>query len=543
MELKIPKIDGEELSLTLENGDQLFVVGANGSGKSTLLQHWISSNDEGKISRISAHRRTWFETGSIQLTRDARRRFDRTSGAYERRPDALWKDRDAARKQSAILFDLVEKEHLRTRSIASHFGSGDAEKAAKVASEFLSPFDRVNELLEKGMLDISIQDSSGGEILARRGNAGQAFSIVQMSDGERNALIVAATVLTVRPGTVLLIDEPERHLHRSIIEPFLSALLECRDDCAFVVSTHEIALQVANPNARVLMLRSCAWEGTRPKAWDVELLEPNDDLPDEIKLAVLGARKRILFVEGAEGSLDSSLYRALFPGFSVVPRGSCRDVREAVRGFRGACELHHVEAFGLIDGDGRTDDEVEKLAGDNVFVLKVFSVEALYYCSDSIKAVAFGKAESLGCSADELVRSANQEAFGSIRGDEKIAQRMAARKCERRVRNEMLSRLPNWKRIQSDPDLKITVEANSHYADELNRFDELVREEKLDDLVAGYPLRESRVFDAMHKALECFGKREYERMVLSMVRKDQELARAIRKRIGPLTDKLGTDPA
>ena len=547
MKLNIPRIDGKQLSLTLEDGEQLFVVGANGSGKSALLQHWISSDDEGKISRISAHRRTWFETGSIQLTHDDLRRFDRMGGVYERRPDALWKDRDAARKQSAVLFGLVEEERIRTRSIASHVGSGDAEKAAKVASESPSPFDRINELLEKGMLDISIQESSdGGEMLVSRGNAGQAFSIVQMSDGERNAFIIAATVLTVRPGTVLLIDEPERHLHRSIIEPFLSALLECRDDCAFVVSTHEIALPVANPNARVLVLRSCAWKGDKPKAWDVELLEPNNGLPDELKFAILGARKRILFVEGTKGSLDFPLYGILFPGLSVIPKGGCRDVMEAVKGLRGSYDLHHVEAFGLIDRDDRTDDGVEKLAEDNVFALKVFSVEALYYCSDSIKAVAMSQAKSLDCSADELILSANSKAFDSIRRDNNIAKKMAARKCERWVRNEMLSKLPGWKQIQCDPDFKIPAGGNSHYADELNRFNELVSGgEKLDDLIAGYPLLESGVFDAIAKALKCSGKKEYERMVLSMVRKDQNqsLSRAIRKRIGPLADKLEAGPA
>ena len=543
MELKIPKIDGEQLSLTLENGDRLFVVGANGSGKSTLLQHWISSAGEGKISRISAHRRTWFETGSIQLTRDARRRFDRTSGAYERRPDALWKDRDAARKQSAILFDLVEKEHLRTRSIASHFGSGDAEKAAKVASEFPSPFDRVNELLEKGMLDISIQDSSDGEMLARHGNAEQAFSIVQMSDGERNALIVAATVLTAKPGTVLLIDEPERHLHRSIIEPFLSALLECRDDCAFVVSTHEVALPAANPEARVLMVRSCEWEGTTPETWDVELFKTNDGLPNDLKLAILGARKRILFVEGATGSLDFSLYSVLFSNLSVVPKGGCRDVREAVNGLWESYDLHHVEAFGLIDRDNRTNEDVQKLAESNVFALKVFSVETLYYCLDSIRAVAARQGESLDCDAEELVRSAEQKAFDSIQGDGNIAERMAVQKCKSRLRAKILSKLPDCKQIQTAPDSKISVSVDSGYADELSRFNELVSKEKLDDLIAGYPLRESGVFDAIAKALKCPGRKEYERMVLSMVGKDQELARAIRKRVGPLADKLGTGPA
>ena len=61
-------------------------------------------------------------------------------------------------------------------------------------------------------------------------------------------MIIAAHVITADPGIVFLIDEPERHLHRSIIQPFLSALFNLRkDDCAFVIATHEIALPVENP--------------------------------------------------------------------------------------------------------------------------------------------------------------------------------------------------------------------------------------------------------------------------------------------------------
>ena len=470
MELKIPKIDGEELSLTLENGDRLFVVGANGSGKSALFQRWVSSDREGEISRISAHRQTWFLSEGIALTPVERREFSEYNKNFEQRGDAQWKDYNAKQKQSSVLFDLVERENSRARRIASRFSAGDTKEAGRIVSKSASPFERINELFERATLGVSVENSEDGGIIARRRESGQTFSIAQMSDGERNALLIAGTVLTVKPGTVLLIDEPERHLHRSIIEPFLSALLECRDDCAFVVSTHEIALPTANPNARVLMIRSCAWEGTRPKAWDVELLEPNDNLPDEIKLAVLGARKRILFVEGATGSLDFSLYSALFSNLSVIPKGSCRDVQEAVNGLRGSYDLHLVEAFGLIDRDNRPGEEVQKLAEGNVFALKVFCVEVLYYCSDSIKAVAARQAESLDYDAEELVRSAEQKAFDSIQRDDNISERMAAQKRKSRVRAKILSKLPDCKQIQTAPDSKISISVDSGYADELSRF-------------------------------------------------------------------------
>ena len=78
--------------------------------------------------------------------------------------------------------------------------------------------------------------------------------MAQMSDGERSATIIAANVITAESESVLLIDEPERHLHRSVIEPFLSALFTFRKDCIFVIATHEIALPVANSDTQVLML-------------------------------------------------------------------------------------------------------------------------------------------------------------------------------------------------------------------------------------------------------------------------------------------------
>ena len=61
------------------------------------------------------------------------------------------------------------------------------------------------------------------------------------------------------------------------------------------------------------MLRSCQWSGSECIAWDAEILEPNSELPPELKLAILGSRKRILFVEGQPGSLDFSLYKCSFP--------------------------------------------------------------------------------------------------------------------------------------------------------------------------------------------------------------------------------------
>ena len=353
---------------------------------------------------------------------------------------------------------------------------------------------------------------------------------------------MAANVLTVEPGTVLLIDEPERHLHRSIIEPFLSALFAQREDCAFVISTHELALPIANPKARVLMVRSCEWEGDTAKTWDVEVLESNVDLPEDLKLDILGARRRVLFVEGTTNSLDLPLYSTLFPGLSVIPKGNCTDVIRAVNGLRGSHELHHIEAFGLIDRDDRTEDEFKKLAEDNVFALDVCSAEALYYCSDATAAVARRQAESLDRDPDEMIETAKQSAMEVIK-ESGLSERMSAKLCEKRVRNVVQSLAPDWRQIkESGKQLHIPSTVDSPYADELNLFEKFTAAGQLDDLIARYPLRESNVFNKIAEALECSSKANYERMVVSRVREDENLARKFKHRIKPLAELIDAGP-
>ena len=543
MNWNIPQTSGPALPISLEAGDRLFMVGANGSGKSALIQQLVSSNPNGTIKRISAHRQTWFKSGSIDLTPRKRRDFDAQEISMESQYEALWMDQNAQVRQSAVFFDLVAKDNDEARSIRSRLREVDPQNpdrgfkdAVKAARELVPIFEQLNKLLALGTLTVSLENSEGEEILAQHGNDGASFSIAQMSDGERSAALIAATVLTVKPGTVLLIDEPELHLHRAIIEPFLSALFKQRTDCAFVVSTHEIALPMAHPAARVLMVRSCEWNDNTAITWDVEVLEPDAGLPEDLKWAILGARRRIVFVEGTSVSLDLPLYTALFPDISVVPTGSCVDVERAVTGLRESLNYHHVEAYGLIDRDDRTADDVMWLAEKHVFALDVCSVEALYYCSDAIVAVAHRQAETLGNDADEMIWSATQKAFDELHQNG-LAERMAARRCEHRLRERVLSEFQRQK-SQIKTDATLTVCVASPYPNELTCFQSLFADRNLDGLIARYPLRDSRVFDAIAEALACLNRSHYEKTVLSRVRADAELARKLKERIDPLSIEL-----
>ena len=542
MNFTIPLTSGQTLPITLDDGHCLFMVGANGSGKSALIQHLVVSHGNDKIRRITAHRQTAFDSDRPNFTYPDRGQFEQQIRQRDLQPDARWKeDRQfGQQKQLAVLSDLIDKENSQARSVRDLVRDDNICEAKKASSGLASPFGQINELFRIGNLTVLLELSKAGEILAHH-RSEDKFRIAQMSDGERSAAIMAATVLTVEQGTVLLIDEPERHLHRSIVEPFLSALFEQRKDCAFVISTHETALPAANPDARVLMIRSCRWEGETVKSWDVDLLEAEADLPEELKLAILGARRKILFVEGTSSSLDLPLYSALFPDVSVEPRGNCGDIQKAVKGLRESEALHHVKAFGLIDKDNRSEEKTHKLEKEGVFALEVCSVESLYYCSDAIAAVACWQEKSHGSKADELIELAKTGALEVLKQND-IAERMAFRRCERQLHDLIISKLTGLKvQIRKDKVSRLSVCVNLPYPEELERFRKLVADGKLDDLFARYPLRESGVFDKIAKALECGSLRKYQNMVPIRVQNDENLAHKLKGRINRLSCALDAE--
>lgn len=532
--LPIPRTSNDSITLTLKNGDQLFIVGPNGSGKSALMQRFALNH---KFKWITAHRRTWISSAKNNLTPEGRQESESNRQYNISRPEARWTDSHSGGDWLSILFDLEAKKNAIDESIAQHVRNQNTSEAEKIAAESRLPFDQMNELLGLGRLKVTLERAGDGTILAKHPQ-GNPFSIVEMSDGERNAMIIAGHVITAGPGTVFLIDEPERHLHRSITQPFLSALFDLRsEDCAFIIATHEIALPVGNPDAQILMLRSCQWSGNQCVAWDAKVLEPNAQLPEELKRAILGSRKRILFVEGdSDNSLDFPLYTALFPDISVIPKGGCEEVQKAVLGLRGSSDIHDVEAFGLIDRDDRTDTNVEELVEKGIFALEVYSAEALYYYSDAIAAVADEQARLRGKDGIKLIESAKKESIEVLKGH---AEEMAAKRCIRQIQELTLSKIPNWESIKDNSTQSFCISIDTQlYSEELNRFNKLVDEENLDKLIARYPVRQSCALETIARALVCKNRTDYERIVITLIRRDEGLAEKLKKRIGPLSETL-----
>src|SRR5690606_21719967 len=114
-----------------------------------------------------------------------------------------------------------------------------------------------------------------------------------------------------------------------------------------------------------------------------------EQIPEWLWVDVIGARRKILFIEGNDRtSLDQPLYSLLFPAVSVRPLESCKDVIRAVEGLRAGEGIHRTRAFGLIDHDGMSAEQMRKVEDGGIYPLPIFSVESLIYSSEAQSAVS-----------------------------------------------------------------------------------------------------------------------------------------------------------
>ncbi|MBL0212265.1 MAG: ATP-binding protein [Holophagaceae bacterium] len=248
----IPQIVGDPLEFILNVGESLFLLGANGTGKSSLMHRFYNVH-RANARRISAHRQTWFSSNAITLSPEQRRSTQNDIQATDAGPTSRWRDDYSAARASIAIYDLIDAENVRARAIAGAVDISDID-LARVLSKKDAPIKIINELLRLSNIPIEISVKENEQVLASKSGC-NPYSIAELSDGERNSLLIAADVLTAKPGSLILIDEPERHLHRSIISPLLTLLFQKRLDCAFIVSTHEVMLPSTIP---VLIL--CSFE-------------------------------------------------------------------------------------------------------------------------------------------------------------------------------------------------------------------------------------------------------------------------------------------
>ncbi|WP_061499214.1 AAA family ATPase [Acetobacter malorum] len=541
----VPNSTETPFSLVVEPLRPLFIVGRNGTGKSALIS-WLRKSAQSNVIYIPGSRTALFDAESLSLTPSGRAQLVQNLLHWDVTGEARWKNYAGNQRNEKAIHDLTATEQQYKIDCANIITNNADSTATIDAINKLqaknSPLDRVNLILQQANISVQMVIDNN-ELKAT--SSGNTFSYARMSDGERIALILIAEVIAAKPSSVFLIDEPELHLHRLIVTPLIATLIKSRPDCEFVISTHELDLPTSFAKSRICIVRSVTWNNNGDvKHWDLDIVDRPDELPEELATDILGSRRRVLFTEGSSTSLDVPMYSVLFPKVSIRPKGSCKNVQQAVAGIRSTNSLHHTEAFGLVDNDGMSEQTIEEFQSESIYPLSVFSVESLYYDADVLAAVA--KWQAVSCEADEEKQANIVEALlanivtdGIIAASKQgTAEHLAGRLAERQVRDAFLSQMPKREDLAAATSQDLQVNALSPYPTEIERFQTMLTARDLYGIIARYPVRHSGILGAIAKALKFQGRSDYEATAIARISTDGVLRDKLLIKLAPLSTAI-----
>jgi ABC-type molybdenum transport system ATPase subunit/photorepair protein PhrA len=357
-----------------EGESPIVILGPNGSGKTQLAQRIAQSNE---VSAISAQRRTWVDDNlPVQEEQQLRNNVRELQNRWRQHS---WQPTEEI---NFVLSTLIQ-DHTNLLT--------QRNEQAIASSQPLDPVTDTKLILLQGLWNRLFPQRKlqiGGFFpkVTRLDAPPTAppYQLRQMSDGERTVLYMAARVLTAEQP-VILVDEPELHMHSRLSVQFWDEAEKLRSDCRFVYVTHDLNFALSRRRATVLIAR--ASDAAQPVLVD--------DLPSSVAAEVLGAAslpfyaKRIFLYEGESGKgFASEFFSAWFDGEETfaIPAGDRDSVSAAVSGLN-AVGVVAADVIGLIDRDFYSE-EVLGATTSGVTVLPLHEIESVLCDRHVVSALA-----------------------------------------------------------------------------------------------------------------------------------------------------------
>lgn len=368
----------KNLTLELRAASSVVLIGANGAGKTRLGAHIDNrlSSSGVDVHRIAAHRSLNLNPNITPPSFEAatnRLLYGHDNGNFNHKLS----HRFGNRPETFLLNDfdhLLAALYAENNDISISFRQQSLENINEKIDPPLAKIDNLKAIWHDLLPHRDLIISSNN--IKTRSADGTTYSASEMSDGERVIFYLLGQAMIAKPETILIIDEPELHINKSIISRLWDEIESARSDCAFLYITHDVEFAASRHAATKYALRN--YRRTPNEAWDIELIPDGNDIPDDIVAAIIGSRRPVLFVEGNSGSLDCTVYRRVYGKFTVIPVGSCDQVIHTVRTFSSRSELHRIGCAGIIDSDGRTESEVAYLSSLGIYTLPVSEIENLF---------------------------------------------------------------------------------------------------------------------------------------------------------------------
>ena len=432
--VSIPILDGHH-QLPLETGSTITFCGANGSGKTRLAVHL--EDQLGLIAhRISAHRALALnprvpkisEQDALANLRTGTTNSLNAPNKAGHRRGSRWQGEEAVSLLNDFdyLVQALFAEQSNT-ALESHrrLRAGECGTATPTLFENLSAI--WGRLLPHRALVID-----GDDINVQYPDSGAVYPASQMSDGERAIFYLVGQALVANRDSVLIVDEPELHLHPAVMTALWDELAAARPDCVFFFITHSLEFAASRPGRKYMI------QDFHPApVWTLQEVPEDTGFSEDFTTLILGSRRPVLFVEGnAATSLDKLIYRSCYLDHLVVPLESCSAVIHAVTSMRANADFTRISCQGIVDRDHRSDKEIEYLRARNVHVLPVAEIENVFLLPDVSRAIAHVEGydgDTLTACLDKL----RDAAFGLVasRADlDRAVLRWARRRIDRHLK-------------------------------------------------------------------------------------------------------------
>lgn len=380
--------------------ENTVVVGANGCGKTTLANTLQKSLNVKDGIVIPAQKLliipTFSSTPNYAATAERYNQYqreildDKQTFNASKDDDLPWNvTKQYGSEFRYVLAALYSERMARRNKFCDAYERGERPSEQQLHSVLDRTAGIWNFLIEHRTL----QCDDSNNLILTDDTVKEAYPAFQMSDGERIILYLVGRVLLAPKNSLIIIDEPEMYLHKTIVDKLWNKLELERLDCTFLYLTHDLQF-AANRDARKAWIRSFEY----PSKWTIDNIEGNE-IPEELLLKLLGSRKKILFCEGKRNSLDSKIFELLFENYTITPVETCKDVINFTKSFNKIPNTV-AKAYGIIDHDFRSKEQLAKLEEQNVFSYDVAEVENLFLLPDII--IGFAKYKNEECDIDEI---------------------------------------------------------------------------------------------------------------------------------------------
>ena len=321
MKIRIP--DLEEAEKYIENKSSIVLIGANGAGK-TRMSVWIDENNpESSIHRISAQKSlnlpqmvSPIEIGTAEeellygTTND-----DKDWLKHYGKKNSRWGNMP----ETYMLNDYESlMRYLMTENYEKSIEYRHKHKEGKAEFDNITKLEKIKTIWENVILHRKIKISAG-KIETTSHDEEDYYNGSEMSDGERAIFYFIGEVLCAKDNSLIIIDEPENHLHKSILIRLWDAIEASRPDCTYLYVTHNLDFASSRVNSQIIWVK----EFQADNKWRYDLLN-HIDTADSLKLEIMGNRQKVLLVEGTPSkSIDKKLYSKVYREYNIISMESC----------------------------------------------------------------------------------------------------------------------------------------------------------------------------------------------------------------------------